>query len=248
MKRNSIKTEIKTEEILNCIADGVFTVDGEWNITSFNRAAEEITGIPKVEAIGRHCWEVFRANNCEMDCALRKTMTTGEKVLNKPVNILTAQGKRTPISVNTALLRDDHGLVVGGVETFRDLTLIEELRDKVRQQFTFEKMVTKNKRMRDVFAILPQIAQSGGNVLIVGESGTGKELIARAIHTLSERRTRPFVAVNCGALPDTLLESELFGYVAGAFTDAKKDRAGKFALAGKGSILLDEIGDISPVL
>ncbi|NVL90185.1 MAG: sigma 54-interacting transcriptional regulator [Desulfobacterales bacterium] len=246
--KSSKKSEVKTDTILNCVADGVFTVDLDWKTTSFNRAAEEITSISKEEAIGRPCCEVFRANICEGECALRQTMETGVNIINKPVYIMTGEGKRVPISVSTALLKDKKGRVVGGVETFRDLTMVEELRKELRRQYTFEEIISKSRRMRQIFSTLPQIAESESTVLIVGESGTGKELIARAIHGLSPRQEGPLVAVNCGALPDTLLESELFGYVAGAFTDARKDKPGKFAIAEGGTIFLDEIGDMSPAL
>jgi PAS domain S-box-containing protein len=247
-RENQTARGLNTDIILNSLAEGVFTVDLEWRISSFNRAAEQITGIPREEALGRPCWEVFRASICEQACVLSRTMKTGENIVNKPVYIMTAKGKRIPISVSTALLRDEKGLVTGGVETFRDLSVIEELQKSLRHQYTFEDMLSKNKRMQDIFALLPQIAESDSTVLIVGGSGTGKELLVRAIHNLSRRKKGPFVAVNCGALPDTLLESELFGYVAGAFTDAKKDKPGKFAIAKGGTIFLDEIGDMSPAL
>ena len=237
-----------TEAILDCINDGVFTVDHEWIVTSFNQAAEKITGIGSREAIGRPCCEVFRANICENDCALRRTLETGKSVVNQHVYIMTAQGKRIPISISTAPLRDEKGGLMGGVETFRDLTLVEELRKQLRNHYVFADMLSRNHRMHQIFSILPQIAESESTVLLGGESGTGKELVARAIHSLSRRKDGPFVAVNCGALPDTLLESELFGYKAGAFTDAKKDKPGRFALAEGGTILLDEIGDISAAL
>ncbi len=236
------------EAILDCINDGVFTVDHEWIVTSFNQAAEKITGIGNKEAIGRPCCEVFRANICEKDCALRRTIETGNSVVNQPVYIMTAQGKRIPISISTAPLRDERGGLMGGVETFRDLTLVEELRKQLRNHYVFADMLSRNHRMHQIFSILPQIAESESTVLLGGESGTGKELVARAIHSLSCRKDGPFVAVNCGALPDTLLESELFGYMAGAFTDAKKDKPGRFALAEGGTIFLDEIGDISAAL
>ena len=237
-----------TEAILECINDGVFTVDHDWIVTSFNQAAEKITGIRSKEAIGRPCCEVFRANICENDCALRRTLETGKSVVNQHVYIMTAQGKRIPISISTAPLRDEKGGLMGGVETFRDLTLVEELRKQLRNHYVFADMLSRNHRMHQIFSILPQIAESESTVLLGGESGTGKELVARAIHSLSRRKDGPFVAVNCGALPDTLLESELFGYMAGAFTDAKKDKPGRFALAEGGTIFLDEIGDISAAL
>ena len=234
--------------ILDSIADGVFTVDSHWRITSFNRAAEEIIGIPRAEAMGRRCCEVFRANICETDCALRRTTETGESVVNQAVYVVNASGRRVPISVSTALLRDKQGQVIGAVETFRDLSLVEELRKEIAGQHTFADIVSKSHSMRVIFDILPEIAESDSTALVEGESGTGKELLARAIHNLGPRRDAPFVAVNCAALPDTLLESELFGYMAGAFTDARKDKPGRFARAEGGTILLDEIGDISPAL
>jgi PAS domain S-box-containing protein len=234
--------------ILNSIAEGVFTVDSEWRVTSFNKAAEEITGIPGEEAVGQLCYEVFRANVCEAGCVLRHTMMSGKPIRNMPIYIVRADEKRIPISVSTSLLRDGDGRVVGGVETFRDLTVIHELRKELEKQHSFGDIISKNENMRRLFSILPHVAQSDTTVLIEGASGTGKELFARAIHNNSGRKKGPFVAVNCGALPDTLCESELFGYKAGAFTDAKKDKPGRFALAQDGTIFLDEIGDVSPTV
>jgi len=242
------QTTSATESILESISDGVFTVDHEWRITSFNRAAEEITKISREEAIGRHCWEVFRASACETGCALRATMDTGKPIINKSAFIVDAAGHRIPISISTAILRDEHGEVIGGVETFRDLSAIEELRKELEGRFEMGDMISRSPLMRGIFDILPQIAASDSTVLIQGETGTGKELLARAIHNFSVRHNKPFVAVHAGALPDTLLESELFGYRAGAFTGANKDKPGRFALAEGGTIFLDEIGDISSAL
>jgi PAS domain S-box-containing protein len=223
-------------------------VDLDWRVTFFNQAAEEITGLPAAEALGRPCCEVFRASVCESDCVLRHTMETGKPVVNQAVAILRADGKEIPISVSTALLKNESGEIIGGVETFRDLSLVEELRREIRRQYCLEDILSKSSLMQKIFALLPEIARSDSTVLIQGASGTGKELVARALHNLSRRAQGPFVAVNCGALPDTLLESELFGHTAGAFTDARKDRLGRFALAEKGTLFLDEIGDISPAL
>ncbi|MFC1587699.1 sigma-54 interaction domain-containing protein [Planctomycetota bacterium] len=236
------------ETILDSIADGVFTVDHEWRVTSFNHAAERITGISKQDALGKPCCEVFRANICESECALRWTMESDKSVVNKTVYIITGDGRKVPISISTAILKDNHGQVIGGVETFRDLTLVEELRKELAGKFAFADIISKSREMQQIFEILPDIAVSGSTVLIEGESGTGKGLFAQAIHNLSPRKEKPFIAVNCGALPDNLLESELFGYKAGAFTDAKKDKPGRFALAEGGTIFLDEIGDVSPAL
>ncbi|MCU0588027.1 MAG: sigma 54-interacting transcriptional regulator [Syntrophobacteraceae bacterium] len=238
----------QTEIILNSIADGVFTVDLEWRITFFNRAAEVITGVPASEALGKLCCEVFRATVCESTCVLKFSLETGRPVINKSVAILRSDGREIPISVSTALLRDENGEVIGGVETFRDLSLVENLRREITRQYQFGDIISKSPRMMKLLAILPEVARSESTVLIQGESGTGKELLSRAVHSLSPRAKGPFVALNCGALPDTLLESELFGHVAGAFTDAKKSRLGRFAMAEKGTLFLDEIGDISPAL
>ncbi len=234
--------------IFDSIADGVFTVDRNWRITSFNRAAESITGVPREEALGKPCWEVFRTNVCETACVLGHTMKTGKSIVNQPVNILRSDGRRIPISVSSALLKDKKGNVIGGVETFRDLSIVEELRKKLRERHSFQDIISRNHKMQKIFEILPQVAESESNVLIEGAPGTGKELVARAIHELSPRKGKPFITVNSGALPDTLLESELFGYKKGAFTGAGKDKPGRFALAEKGTLFLDEIGDVSPAL
>ena len=235
-----------TDIILESISDGVFTVDHEWRITSFNRAAEEITGVPRQEAIGRFCWEVFRSNMCEGDCALRRTMKEGRSFVSSSTYIINSDKKRIPISVSTAPLRAESGEILGGVETFRDNTVVDELRRELSGSFVQGDMVSRSRQMRRLLATLPQIAESDATVLIEGETGTGKELLARSLHDLSPRRDKPFVAINCGALPDTLLESELFGYKAGAFTNAMRDKAGYFTLAGGGTILLDELGETSP--
>jgi len=234
--------------ILDSISEGVFTIDMDWRITSFNRAAEEITGIKRDKAIGRNCKDVLRADVCETDCALRKTMATGKPIMNKAVHIIDGRGERRAITISTALLKDEEGNIIGGVETFRDMSLVEELRKEIEGRYSYEDIVSQSNQMQRLFDVLPNIAESDCTVLIEGESGTGKELFARAIHNLSFRKNKPFVAVNCGALPDTLLESELFGYKAGAFTDAKKDKPGRFALAEGGTIFLDEIGDISTAM
>jgi PAS domain S-box-containing protein len=209
---------------------------------------ERITGTPREEAIGRRCSEVFRASTCEDDCPLRQTLTTGEPVVGRTAYIIDASGRRIPISVSTALLEDRSGRVVGGAETFRDLSVVEDLRRQLEDRFNIGDMVSRSRRMRDILDVLPRIAESGSTVLVTGETGTGKELMARALHDLSPRSEGPFVAINCGALPDTLLESELFGHVKGAFTDAHRDRPGHFELAEGGTLFLDEIGEVSEAL
>jgi PAS domain S-box-containing protein len=232
--------------ILESISDGVFTIDYNWEITSFNRAAEQITGISRKDAIGRHCWEVFRSNMCEAECALKKTMEEGKPYVSTSAYIINSSRKKIPISVSTSLLIDKNRDVIGGVEIFRDLSLVEELRRELSASFRIEDIVSNSPVMKKIFNILPQISNSDATVLIEGETGTGKELLARAIHNMGPRKDKPFMAINCGALPDTLLESELFGYKKGAFTHAVKDKPGKFSLARGGTVFLDEIGDTSP--
>ncbi len=236
------------EIILDSIADGVFTVDGDWNITSFNHAAEQITGITREHAIGQKCFDVFHANICQTACALRETMESGRQRVDRRISILDSRGEKIPVSISTAALRDANGELIGGVETFRDLSAVELLRKEISERYTFQDIISKNHEIRQILDILPDIATSNSSVLIEGPTGSGKELFAKAIHNLSGRARRKYVAVNCGALPDTLLESELFGYKKGAFTDATRDKPGRFALAEGGTLFLDEIGDISTAL
>ena len=243
----STKTGSHFETILDSIADGVFTIDLDYTITYFNRAAETITGVSHEQALGQKCFDVFRANICQTSCALGQTMDTGKPGTNIPINILNSQGDRISASVSTSALVDDRGEIMGGVEIFRDLSTVETLRKKIDNQYRFEDIVSKNYDIQRIFDILPDIATSGSTILIEGPSGSGKELFARAIHNVSGQ-TGDFVAVNCAALPDTLLESELFGYRKGAFTEAKKDKPGRFARAAGGTLFLDEIGDISTAL
>ena len=235
----------QTSIILDSIADGVFTVDLDWRISSFNRAAELIAGISQEEALGKHCWEVFRANICEKKCALRQTIETGKRIVNQSIYIVASDGNRIPVSISTTILKDENDRIIGGVETFRDLSLLEELRKELTGRHTFFDIVSKSKEMHRLFVILEQVAQSGSTVLLQGESGTGKELFARAIHSLSARSKGPLVIVNLGALPDSLIESELFGHKAGAFTGARVDRIGRIGAAEGGTLFLDEIGDLS---
>lgn len=247
MSKDDRKT-IERDTILDSIADGVFTVDKDWRVRSFNKAAERITGIAREQAIGVRCCDVFRASICESSCALRETMKTGKPVVSRAIYIIDSAGKKVPVSISTALLKDSSGRIIGGVETFRDMTAIERLRRELEKRYSFHDIIGKHPKMLRLYDILPSIAESNSNVVIVGESGTGKEMVARAIHNLSHRKDGPLIAVNCGALPDTLLEAELFGYKKGAFTGAQTNRDGRFAKAEHGTIFLDEIGDVSPAL
>ncbi|MDA3860573.1 MAG: sigma 54-interacting transcriptional regulator [Melioribacteraceae bacterium] len=238
-------TETLSKTILNSIVEGVFTVDNNLRITYFNKAAEKITGVKQKNAIGEFCFETFKANVCETACPIKKSILEGCTIINQKVNILRFDGKEIPISINCSALKNENGEVIGGVETFRDLSTIEALRKEIVKGYTFEDIVSKNHKLLELFNILPNIAESESTVLIQGPSGSGKELFARAIHNLSFRNEGPFVAINCGALPDNLLESELFGYYKGAFTDAQKDKPGRFELAKGGTIFLDEVESLS---
>jgi PAS domain S-box-containing protein len=222
------------------------TVDADGRFFWFNRAAERITGYSQEEVLGRLCYEIFKSERCLSDgCPLRKTLDSGENVVDLELEIHARDGKPIPISVSTAVLRDEEGRVLGAVETFRDLSHLKLLEKDFYERYSFQNIVSRNSRMVGIFRTLRDIAASDSTVLLQGESGTGKELLALAVHDLSRRRNHPYITVNCGAIPATLLESELFGYVRGAFTDARRDKPGRFALAEKGTIFLDEIGDLS---
>ncbi len=251
MKRDDqqrVPTGQLMELILSSVADGIFTVDSQFRITYFNRAAERITGYSAAEARGRYCHEVFRTSLCSQDCPLRQSIRTGRRVRNARIDILTRDGRKRAISVSTAPLLDRQDVFLGGVETFRDDTELQTLRQEIRGTYTFRDIISKNAAMQQIFKTLPNIAQSDATVLIQGGSGTGKELFAAAIHDLSPRAKGPLITINCGAVPENLLESELFGHVKGAFTDARKDHVGRFEAANGGTILLDEIGEAPPAL
>jgi PAS domain S-box-containing protein len=241
-----LETSSSAETILENVSDGVFAVDTQRRITYLNAAAERMLGVNRSEALGRPCSSVFRSNICSAACPLGQTMVSGGTVVDKQAVVTNALGDHLPVRLTTTLLRDRAGHTIGGVESFR--TLVSE--GWAEQAATEESpdYVVSSEAMRQIVDWLPQIAASDSTVLVQGETGTGKEVLARSIHELSSRSHRPFVAVNCAALPDTLLESELFGYKAGAFTGAIKDKPGRFALAQGGTIFLDEIGDISPCL
>lgn len=230
--------------ILSSIADGVFTVDELKHITSFNPAAERITGVPASKAVGKKCYEIFHSDVCETNCLVERALHSGQESIDVPISIINAGGRRIPISISAAVLRDEDDNILGAVETFRDLSAIEDLRRELEKQYSFEDIVSKSLALTKLFAILPDVAQSESTVLIQGPSGSGKELFARAVHNLSPRKDKPYVVINCGTLPPQLFESELFGYIKGAFTDAKKDKPGKLATAEGGTVFFDEIGEL----
>jgi len=237
-----------SELIFQSISDGVFTVDHNRIITAFNKAAEEITGFTAEESIGRHCFDIFRTELCHTRCPLKDTLQHHDMVEDARVSILTKEGCELPISVVTEVLKDKAGNIIGGVEFFRDLSDLEDLHRRLEEKRALEDIVSVNRKMQELVQLLPDVAKSECNVLIHGPSGSGKELIAQVIHNLSPRNYGPYIKINCAALPATLLESELFGYEKGAFTDAKRDKPGLFCLANGGTLLLDEISEMDPAL
>lgn len=231
--------------ILKSVSEGVFTIDLEKRVTFVNPAAESITGFSSQEVVGQHCFDIFRSNVCQTGCPLELAIRSGEPVRDQPAVIINKSGGQTAINLTADLLKSDTGEIIGAVEVFRDVSVIETLRRTIAGRYRLGDMISKNHRMQDIFEILPDVAESESTVLIQGPSGSGKEVLANTIHDLSPRKGKPFVKVNCGAIPDTLLESELFGYEKGAFTDAKKDKKGRFSLADHGTLFLDEVGDTS---
>lgn len=238
-------TRGELSRLMDSIPEGLLVVDADKRIVFFNKSAEEIIGLSGSDALCRPCAQVLRAECCSSDCPLQRVIQTGEKSFERVVQIVAGDGCRKKLSIATALLVNDDGSMRGAIETFRDLTNEKAVRMADGVSRTFGDIVSINASMQRLFSRLPTIAESTSNVLLEGDTGTGKELFARAIHEMSLRRNEPFVAVNCGALPDTLLESEMFGHVAGAFTDASRNRPGRFAKAEKGTLFLDEIGETS---
>ncbi len=238
----------KLQAIFNSRIEGTFTIDNGWKITSFNSAAVRITGFSPQETIGKHCWEIFRTRLCRNGCHMECTMRDQQAMTNNELLITGKDGQRFPVRVNSAPLFDASGEQIGGVETFQDITEIKNLTTHLEERFHFENIIGRSKSMQKMYMLLENVAHSDSTVLITGESGTGKELVARAIHLNSERKAGPFMAINCSAFAETLLESELFGHEKGAFTGAIRSKPGRFELAHKGTLFLDEIGDLSPTV
>ena len=236
------------ESLLEHLAEGIFTINTRWQITSFNQTAEKITGYGRDEVLGRHCWDIFRSDVCRSDCPLRMTLESGITRFDQDVRMLDKSGIRLPMLVNTNVVRDRNGRVIGAVETFRLIGNLDESPGSLSPPPTFSEIIGGSPSMQRLFRLLPDVAASQANVLIQGESGTGKELVARAIHHHSAFREGPFVAVNCSALAETLLESELFGHEKAAFTGAVRSKVGRFELARGGTLFLDEIGEFKPEL
>ncbi|MFO7875033.1 MAG: sigma 54-interacting transcriptional regulator [Desulfovermiculus sp.] len=243
-------------QIMDSMAEGVFTLDTQGRITSWNRSMEQITGYDSSEALGRSC-EILGFSRCLGRVCPADVRECGilehESPEAKECVLRHREGRDIPVIKQARVVKDEEGQVIGIVETVTDMTELhkarhkaEEARHLLSEHYRFANILGKSQAMQEVFSRVRAAADSRSTVLIHGESGTGKELIARAIHYNSEQAEQPFVTVNCSALTETLLESELFGHVKGAFTGAVKDRRGRFEEAHGGSIFLDEIGELSP--
>lgn len=235
----------RLDAIFNSNIEGTYTIDEDWNITSFNTSAEKITGYSKEEAVGKKCWEIFKSNVCRNGCHMEQTMELGKSTIGNELEIINKNGEKIAIRVNSGILLDNENRKIGAVETFIDLSEIVNLTAHLTEKFRFQNIIGRNREMEKIYSILENVSQTDSTVLITGESGTGKELAARAIHLNSSRRAGPFVAINCSAFVESLIESELFGYEKGAFTGAVKTKIGKFEIAKGGTLFLDEIGDLS---
>ena len=236
-----------SEIILDHFSDGIIAHDMHRRITWFNQAAERITGYHRREVIGRDCHDIFADGFCGGKCSFsdEKHVPFFEK-LQYPLNITTKDGQTRRVEMSVVPMKNDQGEFQGVLASFRDITEVTQLRRRLKDVHSFHGIIGADEKMQLVYELISDLSASDCPVLVQGESGTGKELIANAIHEESRRAGRPFVTVNCGALPEGVLESELFGHVRGAFTGAVRDRKGRFELADGGNLFLDEVAELAP--
>jgi PAS domain S-box-containing protein len=230
--------------ILDSLAEGVFVVDKEFKLIFVNKAAEKILGKERDDFIGAVCRSFCNSDQCQISCPIAEVLVTGKKVYDLEATYVNSKGESLPVKVNASVLEDDENNPIGGIVSFRDDSINKSLEKLIGSDLHFKGIVGKSKQMLEVFNTIKEISDSEATVLISGETGTGKELVANAIHETSSRASKPLVKVNCAVLPEHLLASELFGHVKGAFTDAVKDRVGRFELADGGTIFLDEIAEL----
>ncbi|MCK5690045.1 sigma 54-interacting transcriptional regulator, partial [Myxococcota bacterium] len=216
----------------------------EKRIVTINRAAEELFGVSADEVEGRSCRSVLHSDLCLTDCPVERTFDAEDSQLGLSAQLSLKGGRLLPASINTRILRDETGQITGVIEVFRDESENQNLRRDLSRFQSSDTIIGQSSSLRRVLALLPDLAASEANVLIEGETGTGKDLFAQAIHRESARSTGPYVVVNCGAFPESLFESELFGYVKGAFTDARSDKPGWLEKAQGGTLVLDEVSEL----
>ena len=238
------------EGLIDTLDEGIIAHDSQRRIFLFNRAAERIMGVDREQVIGRDCHAVFGpdgmcGSNCSF-CAAGSDQELPDGTLEYEMDLTTTAGLDKRLSMSVSPLELEAGNPWGVIAAIRDMTEVSELRQRLAVESGYRGMVGVSPPMREIFETIRQISTSDYPVLITGESGTGKELVASAIHESSRRAAGPFVPINCGALPDNILESELFGHVRGAFTGAIRDKKGRFELAHRGTIFLDEVGELSP--
>jgi len=233
------------ELVLESLPEAIIVHDLKRRITFFNRAAERLTGLSRDDVIGHDCRQVLEGGFCGSRCAFCNDCQPNFDLLTYSLVVTDREGVRRQVEMTIVPMKDATGQTVGILAAARDISEITELRKAMARERSFRGIVGQHHLMRSVFELVREVAHTEVPVLIQGESGTGKELVASAIHSESERAGRAFVAINCGALPEGLLESELFGHVRGAFTGAVKNKKGRFELADKGTLLLDEIGELS---
>jgi PAS domain S-box-containing protein len=240
---------IEFDALFDNLAEAVFIINKRWRITGFNRRAENLTGFNRQQVLGRYCWDIFKGDHCQTDCPLKATLADGVTRTDQDVRMLNSGGRAINVLVNTSIIRDKKGEVAGAIEFFRPLTLVSKPAGvEVTPLPPNLEIIGQSPQLAKLLSLLPDIAASEANVVVEGDSGTGKELIAKAIHYQSHRAQGPFVPVNCSALAESLLESELFGHVKAAFTGAIASKVGRFELAKGGTLFLDEIGEFKPEL
>jgi PAS domain S-box-containing protein len=230
--------------ILDSMDIGIFTVNRGGYITFFNTGAETITGFNRRDVLGKPCTALFAETGAEDVCLIKESVTDGRVRISRDGRMATRDGVLVPIRANYLALRNEKEAVVGGLAVFQDLTLMHQLNQAVQGRYTYHDMIGRDPAMRRIFEMMDVVAATDATVLVEGPTGTGKDLCAKVLHSASRRSEKPFVKVNCAAIPENLLESELFGYVKGAFTGAVQDKIGRFQEADGGTILLDEIGDL----
>jgi PAS domain S-box-containing protein len=229
------------ESVFDQLSDALVLYDPEFRITGVNRSAEKLFGMASEELLGKHCQEVFHCSSCEPGCGMLVGLSQTPAAPHSTVRLHTANGMERLVVMRTTQMHGDDGNLSGVVATIKDIT--EEAAPQKRE------VIAESGPMRDVLNFVRRVAASEATtILLEGDNGTGKDLIAKTLHYQSLRQAEPFIAINCAAIPETLLESELFGYEKGAFTDARSQKRGIFELADKGTLFLDEIGEIPLML